>query len=212
MNSGLLIVGAGGHGRVIADIALQSGDWSQVAFLDKDGDLPSEILGIPVLKAIEDLAHLRIKYPHAAVAVGQCSRRMRLIDESSALGFQLPVIRHPSAVVSRYANIGPGSQILAMSVVNAGARIGAGCIINTAATVDHDCDLGDCVHLSPGVHLAGGVRIASCSWIGIGASVRENCRIGREVTVGAGAAVVSDVDDGLTVAGVPARQLTRSQE
>ena len=209
MSSGLLIIGAGGHGRVIADIAQQSGEWSQLAFLDEAVDLPDRIMDIPVLKTMGDSASLRTRYPDAVVAVGECSRRMQLIDEFSALGFRLPVIRHPAAIVSRYAEIGAGSQVLALSVINAGARTGTGCIINTAATVDHDCDLGDGVHISPGAHLAGGVRIARCTWIGIGASVRGRCQIGREVTVGAGAAVVSDIDDGQTVVGVPARQINR---
>ena len=207
MNSGLLIIGAGGHGRVVADIAEQLGDWSQLAFLDNDGDLPNRVMGIPVLKGINDNGSLRSRYPDAVVAVGNCSRRMQLIDEFSALGFRLPTILHPTAAVSRHAEIGAGSQILAMSVINVGARIGAGCIINTAATVDHDCELGDGVHVSPGAHLAGGVRIARCSWIGIGASVRENCQIGCEATIGAGASVVSDIGDGQTVVGVPAKLL-----
>lgn len=211
MNSGLLIVGAGGHGRVIADIAQQSGDWSQLAFVDEADGLPSRIMDIPVLKSVEDSEGLRTRYPDAVIAVGDCSRRMQLIDEFSALGFRLPVIRHPAAIVSRHAEIGAGSQILALGVINAGARTGVGCIINTSATVDHDCDLGDGVHLSPGAHLAGEVRIARCTWIGIGASVRGGCRIGREVTVGAGAAVVSDIDDGQTVVGVPARPINRPQ-
>ena len=97
--------------------------------------------------------------------------------------------------------------MFAQAVVQPGSRLGEGCIVNTAATVDHDCTLGAFVHISPGAHLAGGTQVGEDSWIGIGACTRQQVRIGSGVTVGAGAAVVGDVADGLTVAGVPARVL-----
>ncbi|MNR34560.1 putative acetyltransferase EpsM [compost metagenome] len=112
---------------------------------------------------------------------------------------------HPAAVVSRYASVDLGSVIMAGVQVNAGAQIGLGCILNTGCSVDHDCQLASAVHISPGAHLAGSVQVDEESWVGIGACVRQLVRIGRRVVVGAGAAVVTDVADDVTVVGVPAR-------
>ncbi len=202
--TGLLIIGGGGHGKVVADAALEQGDWQQIVFLDDRYPSLDVVLDWPVVARIADAGSYRDKFVDAVIAVGDNKRRLELLGMARDLGFGLPVIRHPDAVISRSADIGAGTVVFAQSAVNAAARLGEGCIVNTGATIDHDCVLADGVHVSPGAHLGGGVRVGRRSWIGIGACVREMSVIGEQVTVGAGAAVVGNIPDGVTVTGVPA--------
>ncbi len=203
MKPKLLIIGAGGHGLVVADAALKQELWSEIAFLDDEvkGEL---ISGYKVVGETADASGLLDQYQDLFVAIGNNKIRLRLINQCIIEGFNVPIIVHPSAVVSAQTEIGSGSFLAANSVLGVAARLGKGCIINTGATVDHENLLSDGVHISPGVHLGGGVRVGSCSWIGIGASVREQISIGNNVIVGAGAAVVGDVEDNQQMLGVPA--------
>jgi len=207
MSKGLLIVGAGGHGKVVADAALQQGAWQRLAFLDDDPDLTGPVVGLPLLGHLRAAAGIRSEFPDIVVAIGSAQLRLRLMEELRQQGFGLPLIRHPSASISPFATLGEGCVVFAQSAINADTSLGRGCIVNTGATIDHDCTLGDGVHVSPGAHLAGEVRVGRASWIGIGACVRENIVVGDEVTVAAGAAVVTDIGNNLTVAGVPAASI-----
>jgi sugar O-acyltransferase (sialic acid O-acetyltransferase NeuD family) len=208
--SKLLIVGAGGHGKVVAEAAMSMKRWETVAFLDDryrelDGRLPWPVIGDlePVAKHIKE-------YTDIAVAIGDGRKRLELLVRYIAQGFNAPLLIQSGAWVSPSARLGAGSVVLAQAAVNASAQIGRGCIINTGASVDHDCIIGDGVHVCPGVHLGGEVSVGRLSWIGIGASVVHQVRIGEGVTIGAGAAVVSDVEDRHTVAGVPAKVINHS--
>ncbi len=200
--SGLLVLGAGGHGRVIADAASHS--YQTIAFLDDSPD-SCECGRWPVLGPIKDLSSYRNDFTQVTVAVGDNARRLLLIERLIGDGVRIVSIVHPSATVSPNASIGSGSVILAQSAVNIGSRLGLGCIVNTGATIDHDCELGDGVHVSPGAHLAGNVSVGARAWIGIGAAVREGVKIGADVVVGAGAAVIDNVAVCTTVVGVPAK-------
>jgi sugar O-acyltransferase (sialic acid O-acetyltransferase NeuD family) len=202
---GLLIIGAGGHGKVVADTALLLG-WTDVGFLDDRTAALGSPLGLFVVGTLADLTARASAYSSAVVAIGNAKLRLELTDRCRRSGFDMVSLVHPMAFVSRFASIGAGCVVFAQSAVNADARIGVACIINTGATVDHDCVIGDGVHVCPGAHLAGAVRVGDRSWIGIAATIRQGISIGREVMVGAGAAVVADVADGSTMAGVPARQ------
>ena len=204
MTDSLLILGAGGHGKVVADAALRQGRWERVAFLDDACPAIDTAVGLAVLGKTGMAERLLPDYADAAVAIGNSSLRLEWLERLEDLGFHLPVIQHPDATVSPHARVQEGSVIFAQAVVNPDARLGRGCIVNTAASVDHDCILGAGVHVAPGAHIAGGVQIGQGAWIGIGACVREYVVIGRHVMVGAGAAVISDVPDHNTVAGVPA--------
>ncbi|MEZ5566174.1 MAG: acetyltransferase [Gammaproteobacteria bacterium] len=206
----LLIVGAGGHGRVVADAAMESGRWSSLAFLD-DSPQESVILGLPVIGGLESYFNSQDVATDFIIAIGNCRLRMQLIDHGIKAGLNLPALVHPAAWVSRHASIGAGSVILGQAVIQAGAVIGKGCIINTSATVDHDCRLGDGVHVCPGAHVAGDVMIGARAWIGIGSAVRDGLSIGADAIVGAGAAVAADVGDDTTVVGVPARPIKRGR-
>jgi sugar O-acyltransferase (sialic acid O-acetyltransferase NeuD family) len=203
--SALLIVGAGGHGRVVADAALESRRWDRAAFLDKAFPRGGASLGIPIVAYPAQLQSLVASFPSAVVAIGDARLRLELIEECRRAGFELACIVHSSAVVTRFATLGAGVVVMAQAAVNAGSELGAGCIVNTGATVDHDCRLSEGVHICPGAHLAGGVRVGASTWIGIGSVVREGVSIGANVTVGAGAVVVHDIPDGAVAVGIPAR-------
>lgn len=202
--SSLLILGAGGHGTVVADAAAGTGRWTQIAYLDDRRPVDVNATW-PVLGKFADVARLRSDFSSLAVAVGDNTRRLELLERLLAEGCELPPIVHPKAWVSERAVIGAGTVVLAGAVINPAAVIGRACIINTAATVDHDCRLDDGVHVSPGAHLAGTVQVGRCAWIGIGACVRDGVRIGRRAVLGAGAAAVADLPDEITAFGVPAR-------
>ena len=205
--SRLLILGGGGHGRVVAELAADLG-LTDLAWLDDDPAAPGS-LG-PLARCLEP--ELRQRYGQALVALGRAPLRLQWLDQLQQLGYACPPLVHPSAWVSPTAQLGAGTVVLPQAAVMAGAQLGQGCIVNTGASVDHDCVLADGVHICPGAHLAGAVRVGCGSWIGIGASVIQGLTIGGAVTVGAGAAVVHDLADGLTAVGVPARPLNRRSQ
>lgn len=199
----LAILGASGHGKVVADLAELCG-WD-VAFFD-DAHPGLQRNGVwSVLGTTDDLLQQKNEFSGAVVAIGHNRIRLEKMALLEQTGFTLVTLLHPQASVSRHASIGKGSVVFAGVVVNAFAEVGEGCILNTLCSVDHDCQLGAGVHVSPGAHLAGAVQVGDASWIGIGACVRQLMRIGDDVVVGAGAAVVSDVPNNVTVLGVPAR-------
>ena len=204
----LAILGASGHGRVVADAALLAG-WDEVIFFDDAFPKKQTTGGWQVLGNTDELVKLAGTIDGVVVAIGDNSTRVAKQREMVKAKIVIATVLHPAAVVSSRARLGLGSVVMAGAVVNPFATLGAACIVNTSASVDHDCVLGDGVHISPGARLGGTVRVGNESWIGIGAAVREGISIGANVRIGAGAAVVDDVPDGLTVGGVPARPLEK---
>lgn len=195
----LLIIGAGGHGKVVADTAIAAG-YANVSFLDdawpekvKNG--PWDVNGKPEKTDTPTFC-----------AVGNNSARETI---TTTFGLDdAPTLTHPSAIVSPSSEIGGGTVLVAGTIVNADTRIGRGVILNTACSIDHDCRIDDFAHVSPGARLAGNVRVGKRSWIGIGAVVREGITIGDDVVVAAGAVVVTDLKNGARVCGVPARSIS----
>jgi sugar O-acyltransferase (sialic acid O-acetyltransferase NeuD family) len=200
----LAILGASGHGKVVADVALQAG-WDDVRFYDDRWPQIEILEEWFVIGSTNDLLGSHEEYAGVIVAIGDNRTRLSKQRDLSAAGAEMVSIVHPKAIVSTRTIVGRGSVIVGGAVVNAYATAGIACIINSGATVDHDCELADGVHISPGAHLGGGVRVGEASWIGVGAAVRHGVSIGADVMVGAGAAVVRDVADRVTVMGVPAR-------
>lgn len=206
----LLVLGCGGHGRVVADAALDCG-YDTVAFLDDayatfDPRGPWTVLG-----PISMMGDLVEAWPAAIAAIGNNAGRLDIFRRLHDKGYRLPAIVHPSAVVSRGASLGEGAFVAAGAVINIGARIGDAAIINTGARVDHDCQIGAGSHIAPGATLSGGVTTGEGAWLGTGCSVRQGIVIGARALIGVGAAVVKDLDPDGTYAGVPARPLaTRS--
>lgn len=198
----LMILGAGGHGKVVADIARCCGE-TQIAFLS-DGDSRLECMGYPIVGDIE----LANQYPQHrfVVAIGNAQIRRKLQLELLKQGLELATLVHPKAVVSETASLGMGTVVMAGAIINPGASIGAGCIINTCSSVDHDCVLEDYTHVSVGAHLAGGVIVGAETWIGAGATVIDHISICSGCMIGAGAVVVSDIYQPGTYVGVPARK------
>jgi sugar O-acyltransferase (sialic acid O-acetyltransferase NeuD family) len=203
--SSLLVLGAGGHGKVLADAALGMAAWDHVAFADDALCGRVGPLGLEVVGRLSEFEELRLSFASVAIGIGDNALRDAIYQRARAAGFDLPVIVHPSASVSRFAKLEPACVVFAQAAVNPGASLGHACIVNTGATVDHDCEIGEAVHLSPGVHLAGCVKIGARAWIGVGASVRPGVSIGAGATVGAGSVVVKDVDAASIVYGVPAK-------
>lgn len=202
----LAVLGASGHGRVVADAALASG-WQEIVFFDVRWP---ELIALGPWKVVGDDARLLAsgaEFDGVVVAIGANRLRLERFRALTAAGAKMVTIAHPAAIVSRFASVGVGSVLCAGAIVSPFAIIGTASIINTAATIDHDCTLADGVHVSPGAHLGGAVQVGEASWIGLGAAVRQGIIIGSDVVVGVGAAVVSAVGDALTVAGVPARTL-----
>jgi sugar O-acyltransferase (sialic acid O-acetyltransferase NeuD family) len=203
----LAILGAGGHGRVVADIAETNG-WKFIDFYDDNLTLKNAVIqSWTVVGNIDDLLSSWSKYDGVFVAIGDNRQRKDKIEMFRNADANLINLIHSTASISRYSSIGSAVVIMAGAVINTGVIIGSGSIINTNASVDHDCFLGESVHVSPGACLGGGVKVGSCSWLGIGSSVKQNIVLGSDVIVGAGAAVVSNFADGSIVVGVPAKKI-----
>jgi sugar O-acyltransferase (sialic acid O-acetyltransferase NeuD family) len=202
--SGVLVIGAGGHGKVVADILLSQGRCIR-GFLDDDpATWGARQLGIPVLGEPE--AYAEFDPTGLILGVGEIGARREIVARLGCRAAHLWCNAiHPRATVARSVTLGRGIAVMAGAVVNPDATLGDHCIVNTGATVDHDCAIGAHAHIAPGAHLAGGIRVGCGAMVGIGASVTPNQRIGAGAMVAAGAVVVSDVEDGAVVKGIPAR-------
>lgn len=202
----LAILGASGHGRVLADMAELIG-WQTVIFFDDAWPKITYNSHWPVAGNSDDLLNRLSDFDGVIVGIGNSS--IRLAKQTLLTSHCAPLISliHPSAQISRYAHVGTGTAIMAGATVGVDCTIGDACIINTQASIDHDCELANGIHISPMVALAGGVSIEQGAWVGIGASVRELITIGSGAIVGAGAVVVKPVLPKTCVIGNPAKQL-----
>jgi len=211
IGSKIVVYGASGHAKVVLDILEQQGRYQIAGLVDDNPERRGgELFGYAILGSGEALEGLRNSGVEGTIiAVGDNETRGRLARRVEALGLRLITAVHPGAQISRGVEIGVGSAVMAGAVINADAVIGDNSIINTGATVDHDSWLGSCVHLSPGVHVAGGVHIDHHAHLGIGAVVLPGLSIGHHATVAAGSVVNRDLPPGVTVAGVPAREVPK---
>ncbi|RFC63651.1 hexapeptide transferase [Fulvimarina endophytica] len=203
----LVIIGAGGHARVVIELVRAAGRFNIVGLLDPAP--PSDrILGVKVLGDDGALADLRANgISHAFVALGANAVRQRVANRLAEMDFTRPCLAHPSAEISPSAERRAGSLVMARAVLGTEALLDEDAILNTGAVADHDVRLGACCHVAPGCALAGGVVVGARSFLGVGTSVRPEIRIGSDVVVGAGAAVVSDLSDGIRAIGVPAKPM-----
>jgi len=207
-----IILGGGGHACVLIDCIQESSLAEIEGALDADFSRRGQkVLDVPILGDDELLAGLAARgVTHFAVGlggVGDNGPRRRLFELGCSCSLIPLTVRHPSAVVSRWASIGPGCQLLPGSIVNAGATLGKNVIVNSGAIVEHDCVVGDHVHIATGAKLASTVWVGVGAHVGAAATVRQCIRIGEGATVGAGGVVVKDVEPGVVVAGVPARPI-----
>lgn len=193
----LIIIGASGHGKVVADIAVLNG-YEEIVFLDDDENI-KECVGRPVVGKSNEAPDGEV-----FVAVGNPTTRKRLMDLYRAR--VQPVLIHPKAVVAEKVEIGSGTVVMAGAVINPGVTIGRGVIVNTSSSIDHDCAVGDYSHISVGAHLCGTVKMEDNVWVGAGATVSNNVNICGGCMIGAGAVVIKDIVEPGTYVGVPAKK------
>ena len=200
----LIIIGAGGHGKVVADTAIHTGKYDQIAFLD-DADIACSG-GIKVIGRVNN-AKEYASFADFVIAVGQSSRREAIQEKLTAMNVRFASLVHPSAVIANGVEIGDGAVVMANVVVNTGTTIGKYSIVNTGATVDHDCRIGDFVHISPGAHVSGTVEIGKGTWVSVGACVVNNVSVCPGCVIGAGAVVLKSIDVVGTYVGIPTRKI-----
>ena len=200
----VIIIGASGHGKVIADIIKKSKD-EIIGFLDDNPDIGKEFMGFPVLGVTSNYKKY-IDRAEFIIAIGNAYVRKRISEQLIEAKWYTAI--HPTAVISEFdVTIEEGTVIMANAVINSGAKIGKHCIINSSAIVEHDNFVENYVHISVGAKLAGTVSIGELSWIGIGACVSNNIRICGRCMIGAGAVVVNDIEESGTYVGVPAKKI-----
>lgn len=202
MNKKVIIIGAGGHARVIEDIILKTGD-SIVGFLDDN--VTGKLDGIPILGKIKEANDIYEKYPASKfiIAIGNNNIRKE-ISQKYLLPYYTAI--HPNSIIANNVRIKEGSVIMAGSCINPYVTIGTHVIINTGAIVEHNCEIADFVHISPRGVLGGTVYVGEATHIGIGAVVKNNIKIEKDIIVGAGAVVVKDIQESGTYIGVPAQK------
>jgi sugar O-acyltransferase (sialic acid O-acetyltransferase NeuD family) len=199
----LALLGASGHGKVVADIAQPLG-WQEIVFFDDAWPQLTMNAHWSVIGNTEMLLSSIGDYSGIVVSIGDCAIRWDKYQALKALKANVVSLVRPKSVISQYASIGLGSVVMAGAIINADASIGEACIINTGATIDHDCVLGNGVHISPGVHMSSNVVVDTCSWVGVGSCIRQGIRIGSSTVIGAGSIVVNDIASYVTAFGRPA--------
>ena len=215
MQKKIIIWGASGHAQVVTDIIKLRGEYEIAGFLDDINPAlhNTPFCGYSVLGGRDQLTELKRKgIEHVVFGFGDCEARLKLAELVLAHGFSLATAIHPQSVIAESVSIGQGTVVAAGAVVNAGAQVGDNVIINTLASVDHECIIEDGVHICPGVHLAGRVTVGRASWLGIGAVVVDRIQIGARTMIGAGSVVLEDVPGSVLVYGVPAKIIRRMSE
>lgn len=196
----LAIIGASGHGKVIADIARRNG-YKEIVFFDDDDNI-HECGGYPVIGKSFEAGTI-----DADVIIGIGNAGVRKQMQESITDEKLVTLIHPDAVIAEDVVMGAGTVVMAGAVINPGTHIGKGCIINTCSSVDHDCTVGDFVHVAVGSHLCGTVNVGAGTWIGAGATVSNNVFICPDCMIGAGAVVIKEIKESGTYVGVPAKRV-----
>lgn len=196
MKEKIVLVGGSGHCKVIIDAIISAGKYDIEGIVDLNLNAGEKVLGVSVIGKDDILPELfkkGIKKAFISVgSVGDCALRKGLYEKITQIGFDTPVIIHPSAVIGRGVEIKKGTFVAASATINSGTKIGRNAIINTSSSIDHDCEIGDFVHIAPGVTLSGGVKVGAETHIGIGSDVIQNTKIGRRCFVAAGSLVKYD--------------------
>lgn len=200
----VVILGAGGHCKVIIDLLEQNQEYKIKGIIDSSKE--KMFVGIPIIGDDSDLGAIyNDGVTHAFVAIGNNGIRRKLIECLKEIGYTLINVISPTAIVSKHAELGTGIVIMPGSIINAYAEIEDGCIINTSATIDHDTKIKAFSHIAPGTHIAGNSSVGEGSFLGVGTNVIDGVHIGSNVTVGAGSTVIGDIQDNCIVVGTPAK-------
>ena len=206
----IIILGAGGHSKVLIETILACNKNYEIALLDDKFSEKnhSKVLDYPIIGELKKIFDgcFKKKYNKAIVAIGDSKLRMKWFKNLIDYGYEVPSFIHPTCYLSQSSSIGRGTVIFARAVVQSNVKFGDGVIINSGSIVEHDGDIGFGTHICPGVTIAGNVKIGNSSWIGIGSTLKENLVIGSNVMVGAGSVVIENVSNNSIVFGVPAKK------
>lgn len=205
----LAIIGASGHGKVVADIAEQLG-WDDIVFFDDAWPSVKYLMNWQVVGNTESV--LMDEYDCFFVAIGNNKIRKHMVGLLQERGKELPSLIHPSAFISNYAKVGLGVLIAENVVIKISSRVGDGVVVNSNSIVGHDCIISDYSHVTPNCAIAGNVFIGELTWVGNGSSIRQNINIGRNVMIGTGSVVVRDIPSDITVVGNPAKPILKNRE
>ena len=210
MKTKVLLLGSGGHAKVLIDCLHKLSDVEILGMFDTDpARVGQQVLDVQVLAtedAINDFLPGEVYLVHAVGSASSCENRKKIFEKFKALGYSFFSVIHPAAIVSKDVVLGEGVQLMAGSVVQPGCKIDDNVILNTGASIDHDCHIGIHVHVASGVVCSGNVSIGDCSHIGVGSVTIQNISIGKNCLVAAGAVVVNDCADGSKIIGVPAKK------
>jgi sugar O-acyltransferase (sialic acid O-acetyltransferase NeuD family) len=210
MKQKILLIGGGGHCKVVIDAILLGKKYKIIGIIDVNEKIGQKILGVPIIGGDSSLGRYFQKGIKncfiAAGSIGAPSLRIKLYHLVSKIGFEIPNIIHPASLISKFAEFGQGNYVAPGVSINAGAKIGNGCIINTKAAIDHDCVIDDFAHIAPGVTLSGGVHIERCAHIGTGSSIMQGVIVGKNSIIGAGSVVIHDIKDGTVAYGNPCKE------
>lgn len=203
----IVLIGAGGHCKVIIDIIKSMGEYEIVGITDKRSN--ASVLGIPIIgndSALSEIYNDGVKCAFVCIgALNNINNRNIIYNKLKDTGFVIPVLVHKTAIISEFSHVDKGTCVMAGAIINAGATIGENCIINTGSVIEHDCKIENNTHISPNVSIGGGVSIGFNCHIGIGSSVIHQKTIGNNVTIGAGSVVIENIADNLLAVGVPAK-------
>ena len=212
-NKKILLVGGGGHCASVLDCLLDMDRFDAIGIIDPKGPDSEKTLNIPVVGTDDDLERLhREGWNYAFVtlgSVGNTALRRKLFCILQKIGYEIPVIIDPSALVARDVKLESGTFVGKRAIVNARSRIGAGAIVNSGAIIEHDCRIGDFVHIGPGATLCGGVQVGNDSHIGAGSVVKQLLAVGSRVLVGSGSNVVKSLPEGVVAYGNPCKAVNK---
>lgn len=205
MKNTLIIIGAGGHGKVVADIALKMNKWEEIYFLDNNDSLEF-VLGIKVIGRTSDYKKY-ISHSDMFVAIGDNKVREKIMEEMEGFGVSIPILIHQSTNIGIGVNINIGTVLMAGAIVNSDTMIGKGCIINTGVNIDHETIISNYSHISPGANLAGNVHIGYRTWVGIGCTISNNINITKDCIIGAGSLVIKNINESGIYFGSPTNKI-----
>lgn len=205
----VLIIGAGGHCRVVLSILRFYRNFNVIGIADRDSkNIGEEISGSVIKYLWNDFTEIYEKGTrYTVIAIGDNNERKEIFSRLSSIGFEIPTIIHPSAIIEKDAVLGNGCVICMGVKIGTQVTIGKNGIVYTGSIIDHEAKIGDHVFLAPGCNIAGRVTIGDSSFVGIGSTIKEKIIVGDKAVIGAGSVVISDISDNTTVAGVPAKTI-----
>jgi sugar O-acyltransferase (sialic acid O-acetyltransferase NeuD family) len=209
MVNNVVVVGAGGHSRVLLSILRSYKNFKVIGIADRDSkNIGEEISGTAIKHSWNDFREIYERGTrHAVIALGDNKERKELFTRLSSIGFKIPSIIHPSAIIEKDAVLGNGCVICMGVKIGTLVSIGKNCVVYTGSIIDHEVKIGNHVYISPGCNIAGRVTIGEGSFVGIGSNIKEKITVGKNAVIGAGSVVIRDIGDNLTVAGVPAKTI-----